>query len=116
MESLPQTDVELGSIVSLGYTTNGVRDAILYQQHLKPLIYTPLHMTDVAAISSSLEFKKSFLAAEDAAHVAYRPELRWMVDPDDFLKPMIYDPSDARWLRPGNAERVAKLCGDARAP
>src|SRR5262245_22652293 len=32
MDSLPQTDVELGSIVSLGVGTNGVRDPILYQQ------------------------------------------------------------------------------------
>lgn len=59
MEALPRTSIELGSIVSLGFATNGVRDAIFYQQHLRPLIYVPLHMTDVAVPSSSLEFKKS---------------------------------------------------------
>ena len=84
MESLPRTSIELGSIVSLGFATNGVRDAILYQQHLRPLIYIPLHVTDVAVPSSSPEFKKSYLQTLDTAQVSYRPELRWLVDPNDF--------------------------------
>src|SRR5262249_37917926 len=50
MDSLPQTDIEIGSIVSLGLTTNGVRDPILYQQHIKPLVYIPIHMTDATPI------------------------------------------------------------------
>ena len=30
-----------------------------------------------------------------------RPEYRWMVDPDDYLKPMVYDPKDVRWKKRG---------------
>jgi hypothetical protein len=30
-----------------------------------------------------------------------RPEARWMVDPDDYLKPMVYDPKDVRWKKVG---------------
>ncbi len=110
MEALPRTSIELGSIVSLGFATNGVRDAIQYQQHLRPLIYVPLHMTDVAVPSSSLEFKKSYLETLDTAHIAYRPEIRWMVDPNDFARPMAYDPQDPRWASPGNARRVEEFC------
>ena len=111
MDSLPQTDVEIGSIVSLGLATNGVRDPVMYQQHIKPQVYIPLHMTNVAAISSSLEFKKSYLLSLDAEHAPYRPEIRWMVDPNDYLKPMTYSTGDPRWFNPGKAARIAQFCG-----
>jgi hypothetical protein len=110
MDSLPQTNLEFGSIVSLGFVTNGVRDAVLYQQHIKPQIYVPLHMTDVAAVGSSLEWKKSYVETLVSADVAVRPELRWLVDPDDYLRPMVYDPDDARWFVPGRHERVEQFC------
>ena len=97
MDSLPQTDVEIGSIVSLGLGTNGVRDPILYQQHIKPQVYIPIHVTDATPISSSLRFKIAYQKAVVAANVAVRPEIRWMVDPDDFVRPMVYDPNDERW-------------------
>ena len=35
---------------------------------------------------------------------AQRPEYRWMVDPDDYLKPMVYDPEDTRWKKRGNRD------------
>jgi hypothetical protein len=110
--------VEYGSIVSIGYPTNGVRDPILYQQHIKPQIYVPLHMTDVALVSSSLEFKKTYLTAiadalaDPAAGVSYQPEVRWMVDPNDYIRPMVYDPDDERWADPDKDRRISqsKVC------
>ena len=118
MDSLPETDIEYGSIVSIGYPTNGVRDPILYQQHVKPQIYVPLHMTDVADVSSSLEFKQSYLTAINAAEadpsagVSYAPEIRWMVDPNDYLRPMVYDPDDSRWADYDKDQRIrqSKVC------
>ncbi|HVJ55685.1 MAG TPA: MBL fold metallo-hydrolase [Aliidongia sp.] len=111
MDALPHTNVELGSIVSLGYTTNGVRDAILYQAHLQPQVYIPLHVTDVAAISSSLFWKKSYVQAMSAINFQDPPDARWMVDPDDFLKPMVYDPENPAWFHKDNAKRVRQTCG-----
>ena len=110
MEALPQTDVELGSIVSAGFATNAVRDPVMYQQHIKPQVYIPLHMTNVALISSSLEFKKTYLQTLDAENVAYRPEIRWIVDPNDYFKPMVYTPGDPRWFNPGKASRIQQFC------
>jgi hypothetical protein len=111
MDSLPQTDVEIGSIVSLGLGTNGVRDPILYQQHIKPLVYIPIHQTDATPISSSLRFKIAYQKAVVAANVAVRPEIRWMVDPDDFVRPMVYDPSDDRWDNDDKDKRIRQFCG-----
>ena len=36
MDSLPPTDVEVGSVSSGGLPINGFRDAIMYSQHIKP--------------------------------------------------------------------------------
>ena len=110
MDSLPQTDVELGSIVSLGVGTNGVRDPILYQQHIRPQVYIPIHETDATPISSSLRYKNAYLKAVVAANVPVRPEIRWMVDPDDFVRPMVYDPKDDRWKKSDNQQRINKFC------
>src|SRR5262249_12051353 len=121
MDSLPQTDVELGSIVTLGVNTNGVRDPILYQQHIQPKVYIPIHETDATPISSSLRYKNAYLQAIVAANVAVRRESRWMVDPDDFVRPMVYDPHDDRWQKSddddhdhgrksGNDGRIRQFC------
>jgi hypothetical protein len=110
MDSLPQTDVELGSIVSLGVGTNGVRDPILYQQHIRPQVYIPIHETDATPISSSLRYKNAYLKAVVAANVPVRPEIRWMVDPDDFVRPMVYDPKDDRWRKSDNQQRINQFC------
>ena len=110
MDSLPQTDVELGSIVSFGVTTNGVRDPILYQQHIRPQVYIPIHETDATPIGSSLRFKNAYLKAVVAANVAVQPEIRWMVDPDDFVRPMVYDPKDDRWKKSNNQQTINKFC------
>lgn len=112
MDSLPRTNVEIGAILSIGYPNNGVRDEILYQQHIQPQVYYPLHMTDVAAISSSLEFKKTYLLALEANDIPVRPEARWWVDPDDFLRPQVFDPEQARWAIKGKADVVEQFCGD----
>ena len=111
MDSLPPTDIEIGSIVSLGVGTNGVRDPILYQQHIRPQVYIPIHQTDATPISSSLRFKIAYQQAVVAANVAVRPEARWLVDPDDFVRPMVYDPSDERWEKHGEDKLIRQFCG-----
>jgi hypothetical protein len=120
MDSLPPTDIEFGSVTTLGLSTNAVRDPFLYTQHVRPKIYVPGHMTDVQLVSSSLQSKKAFILTEEAAAGSpeipgggvYRPELHWLVDPNDLAKPMVFDPDDARWSSPEKEERIGKFCGD----
>jgi len=42
--------------------------------------------------------------------VPVRPEIRWMVDPNDFLRPMAYDPDDDRWANPDKERRLRQFC------
>lgn len=104
MESLPETDIEFGS-GSGGTATNGMRDPILYQQHIKPQIYVPLHMSQ-----TSLGYKIAYQKAVVAADVPVRPELRWLVDPNDYLRPMVYDPDDERWTNYDKERRLRQFC------
>lgn len=105
--SLPETDLEFGSFVSLGYRATGMRDPIENSALLKPKIWVPIHQTNAALPSSSLWFKVAYLAQIDQMKAAgfltadQIPEYRWMVDPDDYLKPMVYDPKDVRWKKRG---------------
>jgi hypothetical protein len=103
IESLPPTDVEFGSLVSLGYAVNGMRDPIQNSAALKPQVYIPIHQTNAAQPTSSLYFKVAYLKQLDQMQPplkpSERPEPRWMVDPNDYLKPMVFEPKDARWAK-----------------
>ena len=106
MESLRPTDVEIGSVVSLGFGINGERDIVTYNQHIAPKVFIPNHVTAVAVESSSLEWKVGYEKVQDAMSVPQdqRPDLRWLVDPNDYLRPLVFDPRDARWKKPGKRD------------
>jgi hypothetical protein len=99
MEALGPTDVEIGSVVSLGFGINGERDIVDYNTHIAPKVFIPNHVTAVAVESSSLEWKVGYRKQQDAMGIpaADRPELRWLVDPNDYLRPIVFDPKDPRW-------------------
>jgi hypothetical protein len=102
MQSLGPTDVEIGSVVSLGFGINGERDIVDYNTHIAPKVFIPNHVTAVAVESSSPEWKAGYLKVQDAMGIpeASRPELLWLIDPNDYLRPLVFNPSDARWAKP----------------
>jgi hypothetical protein len=113
MDNLPQTDVLMGSIVSLGAANNQQRDIIMYTQHLRPKVYYPGHLTDVAQAGSALYHKINW--RETAQNMGFPqsewPEFRLLVDPNDFLVPQVFNPSDQRWAKSHEEERrVASQC------
>ena len=113
MDNLPRTDVLMGSIVSLGAGNNQQRDIIQYIQHLEPKVYYPGHLTDVAQAGSALYHKINW--RETAQNMGFPqsewPEFRLLVDPNDFLVPQVFTPSDKRWSKPPEAEaRIASQC------
>jgi hypothetical protein len=113
MDQLPRTDVLLGSIVSLGAANNQQRDIIQYIQHLKPKVYYPGHLTDVAQPGSALYHKINW--RQTAFNMGFPesewPEFRLLVDPNDFLVPQVFDAGDSRWAKsPGAKERIRSQC------
>ncbi len=113
MDRLPRTDVLLGSIVSLGAGNNQQRDIIMYTQHLKPRVYYPGHVTDVAEAGSALYHKINW--RETATNMSFPqsewPEFRLQIDPNDFMVPQVFDTRDDRWDKTSAEEdRVRTQC------
>jgi hypothetical protein len=112
MDNLPNTDVFLGSIVSLGAAANQQRDIILATQHLQPKVYYPGHLTDVAQAGSALYHKINW--RETATNMGFPqsqwPEFRLLIDPNDFFVPQVFTPLDPRWANPAKAPRIAAQC------
>jgi len=113
MDNLPHADVLMGSIVSLGAGNNQQRDIIQYIQHLKPKVYYPGHLTDVAQAGSALYHKISW--RETAQNMGFPqsewPEFRLLVDPNDFLVPQVFTPDDERWSKSHEAKaRIRSQC------
>jgi hypothetical protein len=112
MDTLPSTDVLLGSIVSLGAAANQQRDIIMVQEHLKPKFYIPGHLTDVAQKGSGVYHMMSW--RQTALNMGFPqsqwPEFRLLMDPFDFFVPQVWTPGDARWFNPAKAGPIAQLC------
>ena len=112
MDTLPSTDVLLGSIVSLGAAANQQRDIIKVTQHLKPKVYYPGHITDVAQKGSGIYHKIAW--RETALAMGFPqsewPEFRLLIDPNDFLAPQVFDPKNDRWDEKGKSSRVPDAC------
>jgi hypothetical protein len=93
MDNLGPVNVEIGSVVSLGFSQNGERDIVSYLQHVRPRYFIPNHVTAVANEGSSLEWKVGFIDAMNAAGVPQEswPQILWIVDPNDYLRPISFD-------------------------
>jgi L-ascorbate metabolism protein UlaG (beta-lactamase superfamily) len=101
--ALPTTDLEMGSFVSLGFAVNGMRDPIENSAVLRPKVWIPIHQTNAALPTSAPEFQIAYVKQLNqmvpALTAAQRPEARWMIDPIDYLKPLVFDPGDDRWKK-----------------
>ena len=92
MASFAPVDVEVGSVVSLGFNQNGERDVVSYMEQLKPRVFIPNHVTAVAVEGSSLEWKVGFFNALKARNFPLDSvQVDWLVDPNDYARPLVFD-------------------------
>ncbi len=112
--SLPPTDVQMGTASSGNFTNNGLRDLIMYQEALQPRIYIPNHITTGTTTreASSMSVYAGYLDQLDLMGVppTARPEIRWLIDPTDYLRPIVFDTDNERWRHPAKVERMGALC------
>jgi len=115
--ALPMVDVELGSASSANTANNGHRDIVMYQQYLQPKVFIPGHLTtgtNGVGESSTQELYFMYRAAQAnftaAGQPPYMPEIHWLVDPTDYLRPITFIPGDPRWSTAGKAARVTQFC------
>lgn len=96
---LPKADVELGSMVSLGETVNGVRDIAMYIQQIKPKLYYGNHSDNFNIGASMYYFRALERQFEIIGMTRTRPQMPGFHDPYDYLRPGLatFDWKSPRW-------------------
>jgi hypothetical protein len=124
LRRLPETDVQFGTASSGNTDFNGWRDHVYYLEALRPKIFLPGH----APVGASLQYYSGFLATLRLMEqprgnhwVGFPseewPSIRWLTDPSDTLKPMVFDVNDRAWDSHGKDRRIAEFCsGPRRGP
>jgi hypothetical protein len=99
--SASKTSTRRATVISLGSAANQQRDIISYIQRLKPRVFIPGHFSAVAQRGSSPYYLVNWRETAQAMGFPQSewPELRWMVDPIDYFRPLVYDPDDERWAK-----------------
>jgi hypothetical protein len=93
-------DVQLGAILGFNQPLNGLRDPRLYVEHVHAKVFLPTHHDNWApGVSAGAEGYRDTLMAEINA-LEHPPEVDFLVDPADYLKPRIYRVDDPRWKTP----------------
>jgi hypothetical protein len=116
LAALPPTDVEFGSASSANTANNGHRDLVLYQQYLQPQVFYPGHMTtgtNGVGESSTQELWFMYRGAQagmGTVQPVYKPEVHWLVDPTDYIRPIVFNPGQPRWSNGNKASRIAQFC------
>jgi hypothetical protein len=98
LRGLPATDVQFGASLGLGVGEQGFRDPVDYAQALRAKVYYPIHQ-DLASVDGSSRVFRPRLAAEMASRTGLTTKLRWLQDPGDYMRPIVFRPSAQRWSR-----------------
>ena len=101
LRSLPKTDVDVASVQGFGQLTNGGRDFRLMIEALRPQEVVPGHHDNwLPGLSTRGAYYRPYVVDElNRIPAGQRPLLRWLEDPTDYLRPVVYDVDDARWRR-----------------
>jgi hypothetical protein len=106
------TSVEANAILGFDAPLNGWLDPVLYVKHLQPKVMVPLHHDFLFSYNTSRTFPQQFKAQEDNVGIpaAQQPRLDWVTDPEDYLRPLAYDPAAPFWRTSGAIGRPASPC------
>lgn len=101
LRSLPKTDVDVAAVQGFGQVTNGGRDFRLVIEALRPQEVIPGHHDNwLPGVSTRGSYYRPYVVEElKRIPAAQRPLLRWLEDPADYLRPIVYDVNEARWRR-----------------
>ena len=111
--------MQLGTAATGNFDNNGLRDLIQYQAAIKLKIYIPNHIpTGTRACKGSLRsVYAGYVSQTDLMGVPQedRPCLHWLVDPVDYLKPIVYDIDTQAWSDPAKQEILSGPCAPSGA-
>jgi hypothetical protein len=103
LRGLPPTDVQVGASKGFGLLEQGLRDPVDYAQALRAKVYLPNHQDFYRLEGGPLDGRSRDL--EPQLRQAFRnrrglrTRVRWLQDPSDYLKPLVFNPDARRFRR-----------------
>ncbi|MDH4395497.1 MAG: MBL fold metallo-hydrolase [Limnobacter sp.] len=100
IEQLPDCiDVQLNAIVGFGMVTSAYRDALAYVKAARPILALPTHHDAWApgVGGGAAAYEQSWKNA--LSTLKNPPELDYLKDPADYMKPRSFRVNDAKWKR-----------------
>jgi L-ascorbate metabolism protein UlaG (beta-lactamase superfamily) len=87
--ALRPVDVELGAIQGFNQLTNGMRDPRMYIEAFAPKLFVPTHHDDwLPGITTTADgYEDAFYGELGRMPAEQRPTVRFIRDPDDYLRP-----------------------------
>jgi hypothetical protein len=123
---LPGTDVLLGIASTANFPNNALRDTVMYTEALRPRIFVPSHHTTgtigaegtAAALYANMLNQFAIMEAPVGSWPGFPreewPSFRWLTDPMDYSKPIVFDPRSPQWRKfddqHGHRPSVASAC------
>jgi L-ascorbate metabolism protein UlaG (beta-lactamase superfamily) len=101
IQQLPDcTDVQLNAIVGFGMVTSAYRDALAYVRAVQPVLALPTHHDAWApgVGGGAAAYEQSWKNA--LATLKNPPELDYLKDPVDYMKPRSFKINDEKWKKP----------------
>ena len=98
LEALPQTDIQLGSILGLNGTFNGFLDVRVGTEALRSRLVVPGHHDYLPRVRG-LTFEAAYAEETDRTPAASRPGIVFMSDPEHYLVPerLSWSSDDPAW-------------------
>jgi len=98
---LPPASVEVASVQGFGQITNGGRDFRLVVEAVRPKELVPGHHDNwLPGLSTRGALYRPYVVEElNRMPAASRPVLHWVQDPEDYLRPLLWNISDPQWTR-----------------
>lgn len=101
LRRLPASSVEVASVQGFGQVTNGGRDFRLVVEAVRPKELVPGHHDNwLPGLSTRGELYRPYVVEElNRIPAKARPVLRWVQDPEDYLRPLVWKVNDPQWAR-----------------
>jgi hypothetical protein len=99
LRRLPPSSVEVASVQGFGQITNGGRDFRLMVEAVRPKELVPGHHDNwLPGLSTRGELYRPYVVDElNRIPAKARPVLHWVQDPEDYLRPLVWDVRDPQW-------------------
>jgi hypothetical protein len=105
LRAMPPTDVQVGAVLGFNEPTNGVRDPVDYLAALRPKLFVPNHHDFVTEYGTGRAYEGA-VRRELARRGSFDTQFRWLADPGDYLRPLVFDAAAPRFRDAADAPRL----------